>query len=110
MTKKCFIFLELTRERSTANEMIDILRKSDEEDSAALLGEYNTSPKFMKYSDQNELKVYPATALKHSSKTFNMNLKPRGKAIIINNVLKKSPLDSRTYSNSCSLMLSPVMI
>ncbi len=86
MSRKCFIFLEFTRERTTANEMIDILIKSGQASSAQLLKTYNTSPKFMPICDDIELKVIRSTVLQHTSKTFKMDLKPRGKAIIINNI------------------------
>jgi hypothetical protein len=98
--KKAFILLEFTRGRNTCHEMIQILKNSGDKNvkAAALLEEYNTSPKFMPQSEEVELHVIPSIELKSGhSKWFEMDGKPRGKCLIINNLKNQITKESLRF-------------
>jgi hypothetical protein len=108
--KKTFIFLEFTRGRSSCNEMIQILKESgpENEKAAIKLEYYNTSPKFMEESYEIELKVTPARELYGPSKCFEMNKKPRGLFLLINNLSSIITKESLRFKNIFEQLLFDV--
>src|SRR5579871_6897934 len=100
MAKKAFIFLEFTKERDTCNEMIKILKKCGQRNAANLLKQYNSSPPFIPFSYEKNLKVTPASVLKEgNSKILSLKGKPRGKCVIINNVTDSLSKESFRFAN-----------
>jgi hypothetical protein len=92
-TKKIIILIECTRERESCDEIIKILRKTHSEDLANELKQYNTSSGEMLLlglSTQTKIPVKKCKIPDKGSKSFSMSANPRGKCIIINNILSEN--------------------
>ena len=80
-----FILLELTKERSTCQAVINALNSSGQPEAAKALEDYNKSSGPMPYTYEEELEVrhclYPKRDM---SNCYNLLKKVRGKAIIFN--------------------------
>jgi hypothetical protein len=82
--------------------VIRILENSGPENAEAAekLKYYNTSPKFIKESDEIELPVRRATILKSGyTKWFEMDRNPRGLCLIINNLKSQVTKESLRLEN-----------
>jgi hypothetical protein len=111
MAKKAFIFLEFTKERDTCNEMIEILENCDQQNAAQILKEYNSSPPFIPFSYEINLKVTPASVLKKgNTKIFSMKERPRGKCVIINNVTDLLSKESDRFKNIFEQLFFDVLL
>jgi hypothetical protein len=90
--------------------MIQILKESgpENEKAAIKLEYYNTSPKFMEESYEIELKVTPARELYGPSKCFEMNKKPRGLFLLINNLSSIITKESLRFKNIFEQLLFDV--
>jgi hypothetical protein len=99
MAQKVFIFLEFTKDRIPCEEMVDILRKSGQQKSADELENFNRSPSPWILSLDTELEVTKSQTLRSGSKWFHMESMPRGKCIIINNLLNNGNMDSLRFNS-----------
>jgi len=88
MARKVYILLEFTRLRSTCEEIVKLLRLSGQTDAANELELYNTSPGHIQVSTEIAIRVTPAKAEMKGTLYYPMSIKPRGKCIIINNIVK----------------------
>ncbi len=99
MAQKIFIFLEFTKDRIPCKKMVDILRKSGQQKSADELEKFNISPSPWILSLDIELEVIKSQTLKSGSKWFRMESIPRGKCIIINNLVDNGNMDSLRFNS-----------
>jgi hypothetical protein len=79
--------------------MVDILRKSGQQKSADELEKFNISPSPWILSLDIELEVIKSQTLKSGSKWFRMESIPRGKCIIINNLVDNGNMDSLRFNS-----------
>lgn len=82
--------IECTRERESCDAFIEILRKTHSEDLANELKQYNTSSGEMSLlglSTETKIPVKKCKIPDKGSNSFSMSKNPRGKCIIINNIL-----------------------
>ncbi len=86
MAQKVFIFLEFTRERSTCEKLIGILRDSGLEEAANKLSEFNKSEGLMEISYKIDLQVRTTIQEYKGTELYEMNKKVRGKCVIFNNI------------------------
>jgi hypothetical protein len=88
-TQKVIILLEFTRLRSTCEEIIKLLKLSDQTDVALELEKYNTSPGRMEVTTNDVIDVSPGKEMK-GTLYYKMSKSPRGMCVIINNFVKYS--------------------
>jgi hypothetical protein len=85
--------IECTREPESCDAIIEIVRKTHSEDLANELKQYNTSSGEMLLLDlstQTKIPVKKCKIPEKRSAYFPMSANPRGKCIIINNVLNEN--------------------
>jgi hypothetical protein len=100
MAQKVFIFLEFIRERCPCNEMIEILENSGQKEAAKILREHNISEEMKLDCQMTEVKVNPTLDWKSGgSKYYEMIGDPRGKCLIINNLMANVILDTFLFKN-----------
>ncbi len=81
--------LEFTRLRSTCEEIIKLLKLSDQTEVALELEKYNTSPGRMEVTTNDEIAVKIGKEMK-GTLYYEMSRNPRGKCVIINNFVNFS--------------------
>ncbi len=87
MAQKVFIFLEFTRERSTCEKLIEILRDSGLEEAANKLSQFNKSEGLMEISYETNLQVRITRHEWKGTDYYEMNKRVRGKCVIFNNIM-----------------------
>lgn len=87
--KKCYIFLEMTKERTSCDAMVKLLLSLGYSKAANILDDCNRSPGLINIlcaSTDTNINVLKRREPKTGSNLFSMTKKPRGLFVIINNV------------------------
>jgi len=87
--KKYYIILELTKERLSCGEIVELLKQTGQIEVAEKLKFFNTSPGLLDIWSMSRDVIIPverAKIPKGTSLYYEMSKNPRGKCIIINNV------------------------